>query len=283
MPLFLQSAVTWPDCKDKSDVRAFLGTASQLRMFIQNFSKKAAPLTKLTADVPFEWGEEQKRSMELLKDGIRKAPALRPVNYEWPIRLAVDTSYKALGWYIYQYDPVTGSKYYNYFGSLTLNEREARFSQAKRELYGLKLALEASYYYVYGCRKLTVETDASYIKGMLDNPSCGPNATVNRWIEDIRKYHFALVHIKGLLHGPDGLSRRPTGGWQPLRPPVNPEDYDDQDDGKPMEFSIAEGVTELLFEFEDFKHNIDPRSGFFYELAETPEDIEDEVQDNIYF
>lgn len=84
-------------------------------MFIQNFSKKAAPLTKLTADVLFEWGDEQRMSMELLKDGIRKAPALRPVNYEWPIRLAVDTSYKAVGWYIYQYDPVTGSKFYNYF------------------------------------------------------------------------------------------------------------------------------------------------------------------------
>ena len=114
--------LTWPDCKDKSDIWAFLGTASQLRMFIQNFSKKAVPLTKLTADVLFEWGEEQRMSMDLLKDGIRKVLALRPVNYKWPIWLAVDTSYKAVGWYIYQIYPVMGSQYYNYFGSLTLNE-----------------------------------------------------------------------------------------------------------------------------------------------------------------
>ncbi|HLH86478.1 MAG TPA: RNase H-like domain-containing protein, partial [Thermoplasmataceae archaeon] len=271
--------LTWPDCKDKSDVRAFLGTASQLRMFIQNFSKKAAPLTKLTADIPFEWGEAQRKAMEEIKEGIRRAPALQPINYDWDVHLAVDTSYKAVGWYIHQANPDDPKqKFYNYFGSLTLNEREARFSQSKRELYGLKLALEASYYYVYGCWKLTVETDASYIKGMLDNPSCGPNATINRWIEDIRKYHFSLVHIKGILHGPDGLSRRPPGGWQPARPPINPEDYNDEDTGEPIEFSIAEGAEGEPFDFEDFKNDIDPRSGYFSEIACSPEDIQDDLQ-----
>lgn len=62
--------LSWPSCKDKSDVRAFLGTAGQLRMFIENYAKKAMPLTQLTADVPFEWGEAQEKAMELLKDGI---------------------------------------------------------------------------------------------------------------------------------------------------------------------------------------------------------------------
>lgn len=134
--------LSWPSCKDKSNVRAFLGTAGQLRMFIENYAKKAMPLTQLTADVPFEWGEAQEKAMELLKDGIRKAPALRPVTYEWDVTLAVDTSWKAVGWHIYQLDPnKLHTKYFCYFGSLTLNDREARFSQPKRELYGLKLAL----------------------------------------------------------------------------------------------------------------------------------------------
>ena len=200
--------LTWPKCETKSDVRAFLGTASQLRMFIHNFAKKASPLTKLTGNVPFEWTEECMKAMDLLKEGIRNAPTLRVINYEWDTYLAVDTSYKEVGWYLYQVDPNDVDKvYYNYFGSITLNEHEARFSQLKRELYGLKLALQASHYYTYGCRGMVVETDASYIKGMLDNPSWGPNATINRWIEEIRKYHFTLVHVKGLTHGPDGLSR----------------------------------------------------------------------------
>ncbi|KNZ79020.1 hypothetical protein J132_07173 [Termitomyces sp. J132] len=63
-------------------------------------------------------------------------------------------------------------------GSITLNEREARFSQPKRELYGLMRALQANKYWLVGCRKLVVETDAKYLKGMLSNPGVGPNATV---------------------------------------------------------------------------------------------------------
>lgn len=277
-----ETVLTWPDCKDKSDVRAFLGTAGQLRMFIENYAKKAEPLTRLTANVEFEWGDEQKEAMALIKDGIKNAPALRTINYEWDVYLAVDTSYKAIGWFIYQLDPIEPKKkYYNYFGSITMNAREARFSQAKRELYGLKLSLEASYYYVYGCRRLTVETDASYIKGMLDNPSCGPNATINRWIEETRKFHFSLIHVKGILHGPDGLSRRPPGGWTTPRPPENP-DYDtEEDDGEPIQMILGEGVTEQPYAFDDFKQEIDTRGGYITEIAETVEDFEHDMQEII--
>jgi hypothetical protein len=248
-------------------------------MFIHDYAKKAMPLTKLTSNVEWEWGDEQREAMEEIKEGIRKAPALRSINYDWDIYLAVDTSYKAIGWFIYQIDPNDSTKkYYNYFGSITLNEREARFSQAKRELYGLKLALQSSYYLVYGSRRMTVETDASYIKGMLDHPSCGPNATINRWIEEIRKFHFGIIHVKGINHGPDGVSRRPPGGYESPRPPDNPEDYVDYDEGAPVELILGEGASEP-YDFDSFKHAIDPRTGFFNELAECPEDIEDEVQE----
>ena len=266
------SVLTWPECKDKSDIRAFLGTAGQLRMFIENYAKKAMPLTKLTSDMDWEWGDEQRKAMDELKEGIRKAPALRNINYEWDVSLAVDTSYKAVGWFIYQIDPSDPKKkYFNYFGSTTLNEREARFSQSKRELYGLKLALHSSYYLVYGSRKMTVETDASYIKGMLDHPSCGPNATINHWIEEIRKFHFKILHVKGILHGPDGLSRRAPGGYQSPRHPNNSDDYEDHDDGAPIELIMGEG-TEKPLDFETFRDNIDPRSGYLNYVTNCPED-----------
>ena len=155
-------------------------------MFVKDYAKIANPLTWLTSDVPFEWGPECDEAMAKIKEAILKAPCLRPINYDWEVYLAVDTSYKAIGWYIYQVDPSDTDKvYFCYFGSGVLNEREARFSQSKRELYGLMKSLQASHYLLYGCRKLTIATDAKYIKGMLDNPSCGPNATINRWIEEV--------------------------------------------------------------------------------------------------
>ena len=43
--------------------------------------------------------------------------------------------------------------------------------------------------------KFTVETDASYIKGMLNNPDIQPGAAVNRWIAGILLFDFDLVHV----------------------------------------------------------------------------------------
>ena len=109
----------WPACKDKTEVRAFLGTAGQLRTFIWNYAKKAMPLTRLTGNVPFEWTPGCDTAMGELKDGIKNCPALRPINHDWDVRLGVDTSYKAVGWYIYQRDPNNPkTKYYCYFGCL---------------------------------------------------------------------------------------------------------------------------------------------------------------------
>ena len=141
--------------------------------------------------------------------------------------------------------------------------------------------MQASYYQVYGCRDLTVEMDASYIKGMLDNPSSGPNATINQWIEEIQKYHFTLVHVKGIKHGPNGLSRIMPGGWQPTRPYENP-DYDDKDNGEPLPFRMGKGETEEPLNFEDFKHEIDSRGGYMATISDralSTDDFKEDIQE----
>jgi hypothetical protein len=181
-------------------------------MFIKDYALLSRPIQKMTRkDVEFEWGEEQKSAMEKLKVALGNAPCLKPLNYDWDsdIVLAVDTSWMAVGIQIYQTDPHDPKKrYYAKFASITLNRREAEFSQLKRELYGLKRALESMQYWLLGCRRLVVEMDAKYIQGMLNNPGMGPNATINRWIEQILMFKFKLKHTKGVNFPPDGLSRR---------------------------------------------------------------------------
>jgi len=139
--------------------------------------------------------------MELIKEGVRQAKAIRPLDYnnQGAIVLAVDSSYIGVGFYIYQEDINDPKKhYYAKFGSRPLNDREARFSQPKRELFGLKEALRMNKRWLFGSRKLVVETDAKYIKGMLDNPDMMPNATINRWIDEISLYKFTLRHKAGI-------------------------------------------------------------------------------------
>lgn len=270
----------WGPCKDLHDVRSFLGTVGVCRAFIKDFAKLAEPLEKLKRkDTPFHWGKAEQESMDKLKEALANCPALKPLNYEWDseIVLAVDTSWKAVGFYIYQADPKDPRrKHIARFCSITLSEREARFSQPKRELYGLLRALESCKYWLIGVRNLVVETDALYLKGMLNNPGLGPNATINRWIEKILMYHFKLRHVPGKTFGPDGLSRRdPMPGDE-----THPNSEEDGDDiNLDLEFEKPDREDPDPYEFDSFKHMIDTRGGYLNVLATSAEDIEKDCKD----
>jgi len=67
-----------------------------------------------------------------------------------------------------------GKQYPSRFGSITWNEWESRYSQAKIEIYGLWHALQAYQLYIIGIKNLWVKIDASYIKSMLTIPTFSP-------------------------------------------------------------------------------------------------------------
>jgi hypothetical protein len=131
----------WGPCQSLSEVHAFLGTVGVVRIFIKNFSLCAYPLIKLTRkDKPFIFGPEQIQVQEDLKTALLESPALRTINYtsSIPIILAIDTSYIAVGFQLCQCDVTTlPCLYYNQFCSITLNDREFKYSQPKLEIYGL--------------------------------------------------------------------------------------------------------------------------------------------------
>lgn len=226
----VEKVLDWGDCHNVSDVRGFLGTVGTCRIFIRDFARMAHPLVHLTRkDVPFEFDDEHRVAMDSLKQALIDSPALRPIDYQSsaPVLLAVDTSYIAVGYILGQLDEVNPNRrYVNRFGSITLNDRERRFSQPKLELYGLFRTLRANKMWLIGVRNLRVEVDARYIKGMLNNPDIAPSASMNRWIVSILLFHFELVHVAGRIHGPDGLSRRPP---QPQDLP-EPDDEDEFED-----------------------------------------------------
>ncbi|KIK77391.1 hypothetical protein PAXRUDRAFT_166999 [Paxillus rubicundulus Ve08.2h10] len=96
--------------------------------------------------------------MQRLKDEIAKSPAL---------------------WFILLQLGEDGERYPNQFGSITLNEVESCYSQAKLELYGLFHALRAVHIYTFGIANFTVELDAKYVKCMINNSDLQPNTTIN--------------------------------------------------------------------------------------------------------
>jgi len=201
----------WPPCTTRTEVRGFLGTAGTVRNWIKNYALITRPLTNLTRNtVPFIWDDTAQQAMDSLKTAIIDSPAIRPIDYSSrnDVILAVDSSYIACGWVLSQIDD-EGRRRPSRFGSITWNDRESRYSQAKIELYGLFRALKATKVWTIGVKNLIVEVDAKYIKGMLSNPDIQPNAAVNRWIAGISMFDFTLKHVPGAKHvAPDGLSRR---------------------------------------------------------------------------
>ena len=111
--------------------------------------------------------------------------------------------------------------YFAKFGSRPMNDCEARFSQPKRELFGLKEVLRMNKKGLFGARKLIVETDAKYIKGMIKNPDMMLTAMINRWIDEILMYQFILRHKAGASFGPDRLSRQPVHKDDPAFEPCS--------------------------------------------------------------
>jgi len=132
----------WRAYEDTTDVRAFLGTAVQCRNHIPNFVTVAAPLYKIVKkNMMFEWEPIQQKAQQDLKTLIEECFHTRNSKFpsDQPLVLAVNTSWRAVGYYIYQRDEEDPKKiHYVKFNSLLMDPRQQRYSQPKRELCGLR-------------------------------------------------------------------------------------------------------------------------------------------------
>jgi transposase InsO family protein len=217
--------LSWPTLTTPKEVRQFLGLCGTVRIWIPNYSKLVRPLSELYRQgVEFIWDDRRQTAFTEIKNLVSSAPALRPIDYDSddPIVLSVDSSKEAVGFILSQLLNDGKTKHPARYGSLPMSETESRYSQPKLELFGLYRALYEWRRHIIGAKKLIVEVDAKYIKGMLKNPDLVPNAAINRWIHGIKLFDFQLVHVPADRHrGPDALSRRPLTDSKPVK------DHDD--------------------------------------------------------
>ncbi|XP_029659540.1 uncharacterized protein LOC115233336 [Formica exsecta] len=82
-PTKLEAVRNFPTPRKVKDIKAFIGLAGYYRKFIENFSKIAKPLTKLTKkENKFEWTQEQQQAFEMLKEKLTTAPLLKYPDFE---------------------------------------------------------------------------------------------------------------------------------------------------------------------------------------------------------
>ncbi|RYO45643.1 hypothetical protein AA0116_g13106 [Alternaria tenuissima] len=66
----------WEAPRTVKGVRSFLGFANFYRRFIRDFAKVATPLTRLTGDVTFVWGDDEQKAFDKLKEVFITEPNL---------------------------------------------------------------------------------------------------------------------------------------------------------------------------------------------------------------
>nr|GEV35578.1 putative reverse transcriptase domain-containing protein [Tanacetum cinerariifolium] len=76
-PAKIEAVKNWETPTSPTEVRQFLGLVGYYRRFIEDFSKIAKPLTKLTQKhKKYIWKEDQESAFQLLKQKLYKAPIL---------------------------------------------------------------------------------------------------------------------------------------------------------------------------------------------------------------
>jgi hypothetical protein len=96
-PKKIQIFMEWKKPTTIRDVQCFLNFMNFYRIFIKNYLKIVAPLTRLTCKDKLEWHTEADNAFEVLKKAFTTAPILVHSNFEKPFFLESDASDFTLG------------------------------------------------------------------------------------------------------------------------------------------------------------------------------------------
>ena len=76
-PEKVEAVMSWERPKSVFEIRSFLGLAGYYKRFIEDFSRRAAPMTRLTRKgVKFEWDDLCEKPFQELKRRLTSAPIL---------------------------------------------------------------------------------------------------------------------------------------------------------------------------------------------------------------
>ena len=197
----------FPQPKTVKDVQSFVSLCSYFRKFIENFSKIAQPLIRLTQKgVPFVWDDQTETAFQTFKTKLTTAPILA-----YPIQGAetfihTDACGHGLGAALYQkqnkIDRVIA------YASRSLTPGEKNYAATHLECLGVVWAIETFRPYIYG-QHFKVVTDHHSLCYLLNLKD--PNGQLARWCLRLMPYNFEIVHKSGAAHtDADTLSRYPV-------------------------------------------------------------------------
>ncbi|KAL0558804.1 hypothetical protein IC582_003386 [Cucumis melo] len=157
-PTKIEAVTNWPRPSTVSEIRSFLGLAGYYRMFVEDFSRIASPLTQLTKKgTPFVWSPACESSFQELKQKLVTAPVLTVPDGSGSFVIYSDASKKGLGCVLMQQGKVVA------YAFRQLKSHEQNYPTHDLELAAVVFALKIWRHYLYG-EKIQIYTDHKSLK-----------------------------------------------------------------------------------------------------------------------
>ena len=206
-PEKINSIASWPDPKNATEVRSFLGLAGYYRRFIPDFSTVASPLTNLTRKrTKYVWTPVHQAAFNKLKQLLTTAPILAYPDNHSEFILDTDASNTGIGAVLSQIQ--NGEERVVAYASRTLNKHQIKYCTTYKELLAVITFIRQYRHFLWG-RHFTVRTDHASLIWLKNFKN--PEGMLARWLSILETYDFQIVHRPGRLHSnADSLSRRPA-------------------------------------------------------------------------
>ena len=144
-PERVEAVMSWERPKSVYEIRSFLGLTGYYRRFIEDFSRIAAPMTRLTRkEVEFEWDDRCKEAFQELKRRLTSAPILIVPDRGQGCTVYCDASRAGLGCVLMQSGRVVA------YGSRQLKNHEQNYPTHDMVLAVVVFALKICRHYLYG-------------------------------------------------------------------------------------------------------------------------------------
>ena len=209
-PAKIQAVIDYPVPTNVKELRQFLGLANYYRRFVQDYSRIASALFKLTQKAvhqSFNWTEQCTVAFKELKKKLTTPPILAFPRFDREFLLATDASDSAIGAVLSQVHDNGTEKVIAYW-SRQLSKAERNYSTIEREALAIVKAVKEFYPYLYG-HEFVLQTDHQPLVHLNNLRDVGGRIT--RWSMFLQQFNFTVKHKAGRLNGnADGLSRTPS-------------------------------------------------------------------------
>jgi hypothetical protein len=183
-PRKVEAVLKWERPTNITEIHSFLGLAGYYRRFIEGFSTKVIPMTRLTQkEAKWEWTKEREESFQKLKKRLTTTPVLTLPSGIEGLVVSSDASKKGLGCVLMQHGKVI------VYASRQLKAHEINYPVHDLELAAVVFALRVWRHYLYGPR-VQIFTDYKSLRYLMTQKEL--NMRQRHWVELIKDYDCVI-------------------------------------------------------------------------------------------